>query len=557
MVNGVDRSVADGRRPGPVGWCLAMCLVAAWGCASDGTDPTGPGGDTDPSTPAPGIELTFADTNLAAGVREGLAQLEHPDSAGSALRQLDLSDRGIRSLAGLEQLGSLEWLDLSHNAIVDVAALSPLRRLVVLDLSHNALSDLGPLAQLDSLRVLLLDGNSVADVGVLLELAALEEVSLHDNPLGERSVAEHLPALRDRGVEVGFPGVGSDVPGGEAVAGVISEPVGSWPAPFEVGPVCLARGADGTLYAGTAMDNDEVRVPALLVWEDGGTQWRRLAASLPYLAVGPIDEIHSHPLEPGTLVAHVENGFVGTSDGGRTWEWVPNVTRCASSLTPVTWNKVVAAPDETWFIRDRCAHIIWRSLNWSESFGRVTPSTQRAQALSVDAAGTLYFSTFYEVYRSRDGGDTVEPALDAPTDADNRVLDLAATGFGVVYVAATNGLSVSTDGGDRWLQCLAPEVDRWGLARIRASRADADRGYAVVGGWPPAGSHDGLPEPGHWGDPRLATETWLFATRDLGRTWHDLTEAVPGTVRDVVISPLDGRTAYVASSAGVFRLTER
>ena len=135
----------------------------------------------------------------------------------SALTELDLTDRklvdlrGVEALTGLERLGlrgnaaadltplsgltGLKRLDVSDNDVVDLWPLSGLTGLERLDVSDNAVVDLSPLAGLPSLRVLLIDGNAVVDLGPLTHQSRLVQLGAARNRIAELSPLAHLGLL--------------------------------------------------------------------------------------------------------------------------------------------------------------------------------------------------------------------------------------------------------------------------------------------------------------------------------------------------------------------------
>ncbi|MGD2069052.1 MAG: leucine-rich repeat domain-containing protein [Gemmatimonadota bacterium] len=167
------------------------------------------------------------------------------------LTELELSDRGIADLSGLEHcenllilratdnaltdlsplsdLPSLEGADLVANQISDVSPLAGLTTLRHLHLAQNQLSDISPLSALTSLEVFRAHTNSLTDIGVIEGMTQLEWldlryngitditplvdntglgegdlVELNGNPLSDTAVQTDIPALRARGVDVKF-----------------------------------------------------------------------------------------------------------------------------------------------------------------------------------------------------------------------------------------------------------------------------------------------------------------------------------------------------------------
>ena len=102
----------------------------------------------------------------------------------SNLVGLSISDNGLTTLnAALSGLSDLEVLNLSRNSISDISALSALTNLEVLHLAVNSISNFAPL---------------VANVG----LGRGDIVVLDGNPWSTASRLTHIPALRQRGVDV-------------------------------------------------------------------------------------------------------------------------------------------------------------------------------------------------------------------------------------------------------------------------------------------------------------------------------------------------------------------
>ncbi|MEE2727896.1 MAG: leucine-rich repeat domain-containing protein [Candidatus Latescibacterota bacterium] len=137
--------------------------------------------------------LHLADNSLGDEAMAALASL-------ALLDTLDVAGNGLTRVAHLAALRSLRVLILSDNAITDLTPLAALTGLEILDLGDNIVSDLRPLRGLRRLRQLNLDNNFVRDVAPLTALPQLRRVELSGNPLARST----LSALRQRGVEVTF-----------------------------------------------------------------------------------------------------------------------------------------------------------------------------------------------------------------------------------------------------------------------------------------------------------------------------------------------------------------
>jgi internalin A len=199
-----------------------------------------------------GPMVTFADPNIEAAVRleigkpegaiytsdlKSLSGLNVPDRnitdlSGleycTALTQLQLDDNEIDDITPLSHLTNLSYLELNGNQIHDISALSHLtnlRNLYLadneisditslsnlvslgphhfysippaedLDLSHNRISDISPLSNLIGLEWVVLDDNNISDITPLANLTNLTKLSLSDNQIGDISPLASLTNL--------------------------------------------------------------------------------------------------------------------------------------------------------------------------------------------------------------------------------------------------------------------------------------------------------------------------------------------------------------------------
>ena len=125
----------------------------------------------------------------------------------TGLTVLVLSKNSISDLTPLCNLTSLPHLILDSNSIVDLSPLSGMTNLTWLTLSKNSIVDLSPLSGLTSLIALVLSDNLITDISPLVTNTGLgsgDEVDVRNNPLSATSIT-HIPALRSRGVTVGWP----------------------------------------------------------------------------------------------------------------------------------------------------------------------------------------------------------------------------------------------------------------------------------------------------------------------------------------------------------------
>ncbi len=123
------------------------------------------------------------------------------------LERLYLSNNDISDVSALSNLTSLDRLGLYNNNISDVSTLSNLTSLRLLNLSRNDISDVSALSSWTSLDYLFLYNNNITDLSPLVANRGLgrgDWVDVRNNPLSATSLNTHIPALRDRGVDVRF-----------------------------------------------------------------------------------------------------------------------------------------------------------------------------------------------------------------------------------------------------------------------------------------------------------------------------------------------------------------
>ena len=110
------------------------------------------------------------------------------------LRNLYLRDNSITDISVLAGLTHLRYLDLSYNSITDISVLAGLTHLRYLDLNANSVKDVSPLANLEQLRV--------RDMWIPDNVLRGPSLYLKSNPLSYASTNTHIPAMQAKGVEV-------------------------------------------------------------------------------------------------------------------------------------------------------------------------------------------------------------------------------------------------------------------------------------------------------------------------------------------------------------------
>ncbi len=136
-----------------------------------------------------------------------LALMHHP-LTGTSLREVNLANNLISDITPLRELTQIEILNLSGNRIDDLSAFyrdGGSHRVRVLNLSGNEISDVSQLGSLSEISILILADNLIADISPLAEIRGLgigDSVDLYGNPLDETSINEIIPALRSKWIRV-------------------------------------------------------------------------------------------------------------------------------------------------------------------------------------------------------------------------------------------------------------------------------------------------------------------------------------------------------------------
>ena len=176
--------------------------------------------------PPPKI-VSIPDPNLKQAIRSelGLGSGDTlTDRAMKKLGSLNVDDRKITNIAGLEyatqlrelfmgrnqiksydrlaELPNLTTLYLWTNNISDLSVLPLLPKLELLDLNWNHIRDVSRLAGFTNLTTLMLRGNKISDVSPLTGLVNLEVLHLKGNPIQDTSVLASLTKLRDVDIDI-------------------------------------------------------------------------------------------------------------------------------------------------------------------------------------------------------------------------------------------------------------------------------------------------------------------------------------------------------------------
>ncbi|KAA0548449.1 hypothetical protein FZW96_07700 [Bacillus sp. BGMRC 2118] len=118
------------------------------------------------------------------------------------LKKLYLDGNEITDLTPLMNLTNLDNLGLSMRTVTDIEPISHLTKLTYLNLSDHHVTDIHPLSNLTNLERLFLNGdlafsqqNKIADISPLSNLVNLRELYLSDNNIKDVSPLANLPVL--------------------------------------------------------------------------------------------------------------------------------------------------------------------------------------------------------------------------------------------------------------------------------------------------------------------------------------------------------------------------
>ena len=143
---------------------------------------------------------SISDANLRTVIGDSLGKARNASitrAEMATLTRLDASNKGIRSLAGLEHATNLQTLYLGDNSISDISALSNLTNLTFLSLDENSISDISALSNLTNLTFLSLDENSISDISALSNLTNLTKLYLYRTSISDISALSNLTNLTE------------------------------------------------------------------------------------------------------------------------------------------------------------------------------------------------------------------------------------------------------------------------------------------------------------------------------------------------------------------------
>lgn len=151
------------------------------------------------------VEVNIPDSKLRAAIGMALGKGEQEKFYASELakiKEIDLRDKGIENITGLEYALNLVDLNLRENKIKDIEPLANLINLEKLTIRENQIEDISPLAKLTKLKDINIRDNRITNIEALRGLNNLQgeksRLNLEGNPIRDYSpVAGYYDLIAD------------------------------------------------------------------------------------------------------------------------------------------------------------------------------------------------------------------------------------------------------------------------------------------------------------------------------------------------------------------------
>ena len=136
----------------------------------------------------------FIEVAIRKRIKKPVGELTDVDL--EKVKKLDIHQRKLTDVKGLEKLTQLKTLWLGRNQLTDVKGLENLSQLAELQLQDNQLTDVKGLEKLTNLKGLWLNHNRLTNVRGLEKLTQLKSLNLMDNRLTDVRGLEKLTQLK-------------------------------------------------------------------------------------------------------------------------------------------------------------------------------------------------------------------------------------------------------------------------------------------------------------------------------------------------------------------------
>ena len=149
------------------------------------------------------VTISFKDKNLYNAILTELGSKVESSNEGTltititkanleTVTTLELNEKQITDVSGIEKFTNLKTLDLEYNNISDITPLSSLTKLTDLRLHSNNISNISPLQTLTNITYLSLGINKIRDITPLSALTKLKTLGLGENEISNISPLQTL-----------------------------------------------------------------------------------------------------------------------------------------------------------------------------------------------------------------------------------------------------------------------------------------------------------------------------------------------------------------------------
>ena len=140
------------------------------------------------------VTISFKDKNLYNAILTKLGSKVESSNEGTltititkanleTVTTLELNEKQITDVSGIEKFTNLTSLNLEFNNISDITLLSSLTKLTILQLHSNNISNIAPLKTLTNITYLSLGKNKISDITPISSLTSLKTLGLFSNQI--------------------------------------------------------------------------------------------------------------------------------------------------------------------------------------------------------------------------------------------------------------------------------------------------------------------------------------------------------------------------------------
>ena len=147
----------------------------------------------------PGAFVHIPDSNLRVAIAEALGKSPNAPITAEEMERLEdlnVPNRDIRDLTGLQFATNLNELNIRGNSISDLSPIAGLINLRQLSLGENPVSDISPLSNLTNLTILYFERTRVSDISPLRGLTNLTNLTFHHTLVSDPSPIAGLINLK-------------------------------------------------------------------------------------------------------------------------------------------------------------------------------------------------------------------------------------------------------------------------------------------------------------------------------------------------------------------------